>query len=186
VPARRRRSQNENSFQFAALSVALIRLSELPIPYDMMSGNGKLGMKRNFRMLHGRSGIWAIAVIAALVLLLPNSASVLCVEADGHVMIEDINAGCCVGAAMSYQGSNLPESALAVPESCENCADFLITLNGPGLISNLREVVASGSLADGVSPDCIPHDTYSSPHQSGIQKKVNALTPSSSSAPLRC
>lgn len=134
---------------------------------------GERAMRRHSEVL--------LALIAALMLLLPNSASVLCV-APGHVAVEDINAGCCSSSSLS-RIHNMVEDELTAAECGDRCTDLYLSSSRPGTLLESQQ-----SLPDTLS---FESETYILPSAlllSGVQSSIEspADPPASPSVPLRC
>jgi hypothetical protein len=110
-----------------------------------------------------RFGVVA-AIVSAVATLSPGS-TVLCVAPGGHVVIEDINSGCCMSHDSSSITSNQQGYGLNVPDNCGNCRDFPIVPDGCVVILESFHFAAPATpdiecfgtripeLADGPSPE---------------------------------
>jgi hypothetical protein len=90
-------------------------------------------------------------LIAALLLVFPGSASVLCVAPGGHVAIEDINALCCIPSNVSIPDGGHKDSGFGSPDRCGGCTDIFLTPNGRTQTSNSYGSAAAIAHAD----DCL-------------------------------
>lgn len=92
-----------------------------------------------------------LMLIAALFLMFPGSASVLCVAPGGHAAIEAINAFCCTPSNASAQDGDHRDNGFGSPDQCGGCTDIFLTPNGRAQSSNSYGSAAASSHAD----DCL-------------------------------
>ncbi len=69
------------------------------------------------------------AIFAAIVLLFPSSASVLCIAPGGHVAIEDLNCLCCESSNIYNSTGRDQNDQLTPAKACQNCTDFFMSPN---------------------------------------------------------
>jgi hypothetical protein len=154
------------------------------IPYYVTVRN--LEVKGGNQDLEGRFWSNAKAVLASIVLFFPNSLSVLCIGPNGHVAVEDMNAGCCAPSAVSVSGEVLARNALAAEETCGNCRDLFLTPNG-----RVAVVVSRAGAAADPQADAAPQSSIGPPgplpsDRSGMPARTCASAPVFPSVPLRC
>ncbi len=143
-------------------------------------------MKRSVKGLAGRLRGKAVAVVAAILMLFPSSACVLCVASGGHIQIEDINAGCCEHSDLYAPSGFHPDNGFDAPGYCRNCTDFFVTPNGRGALL----VSSDHAFAHPLSAECLGDrpaaDLSFWPCGSGRTAHLNAPGRASALVPLRC
>jgi hypothetical protein len=143
----------------------------------------KHNMNREFA---GRFRRNMMIAAAALLMLSPGSASVLCIAPGGHVAIEDLNAPCCESSHTSSPAKKQPLDRFAAAGDCNNCVDLLMTLNEWSVpIESSRNAFASAFIEIHFENDFSAFDT-SGLFLLGAFGNVNIPAAVSSSAPLRC
>jgi hypothetical protein len=126
-----------------------------------------------------------IIVLAAISLLFPSSALVLCISPAGHVEIEDLNAACCAHNDISSPGKNQPDNRCAAAADCHNCTDLFLTPNGRGAVTESYDIVPAGSRGDEcVGNHLLADVSFWLNRQDAIQHTDRPI-PVSSSVPLR-
>jgi hypothetical protein len=144
-------------------------------------------MKRGFRGFGGRSlGAEVVLVAVLLLLLFPNSTSVLCIASGSHIAIEDINENCCASTIIPDQAVSHAQSELGLTGNCGDCTDVFMTLFGREAIPKSHCYAACSSQVGECLRNQLPAElSLSQFHQHAIGS-IDRLNPSSSSLPLRC
>jgi hypothetical protein len=142
-------------------------------------------MRRNLGELFIFKGN-AAALVFAVLLLFPSSASVLCIAPGNHISIEDINAPCCASSSISAQSGRQTNSGFNGLVNCQNCTDFFLTPNGREVIPPSNNLAASRQIADACLENLLSKDVPVSLFRSGSIGIVDAPIPICSSVPLRC
>ncbi len=143
-------------------------------------------MKRSNGAAADRCSGKVVAALAAVVLLFPSSASVLCITPGGHVAIEDLNATCCASSAVSVLSGHQPDSGLNAAGDCKNCTDLFMTPNGRGAILVPTDAAAASPLSDECPGHRLPVDLSLWLCDSGAIIDFPEPIPVFSSVPLRC
>jgi hypothetical protein len=125
----------------------------------------------------------AVAVTAVITMLLPGSASVLCVAPGGHVAIENLDSDCCAHIALplTYEGPETP--ALDLPGDCGNCADYILTPNG---LEPCRASSSRISCGECFEYCLLPADPFYPTSGSSADSDISAPVPIFCLLPLRC
>ena len=142
-------------------------------------------MKKALGWLLRRTAGKTIAFAAAIAMMPPVSACVLCVAPGSHIAIEEFNSGCCQSSKLTAQSRCLPNGCLDPAEDCGNCTDFLLSTEEGGRIPE-----STGNTANAPAAECfgifrlwIPSGSIL-PH--GALYGLAALRSTSASLPLRC
>ena len=143
-------------------------------------------MRFRFEDSAGRFEGNLLVVLAAISLLFPSSALVLCISPDGHVAVEDFNAPCCHPHDISLPGKGHPGNGSAAVPDCHNCTDLFMTPNGRGATSESFDHAVANPLADECLENHISTDICLSLWRSDALSSMDAPIPVSSSVPLRC
>lgn len=143
-------------------------------------------MRRGIR----RSTTWtcsrAICIIAAALMAMPISASVLCISPDGHVAIENLNAACCASPGITSHGEPLPVEAIRAHDECFNCTDLPFLSNAAGTLQRGYSFSASGSFAEESSRNLGGAFAASWSLSQKEHLRFFISPPVSSAVPLRC
>ena len=152
----------------------------------------KAYLRESVARLRGRVG----AGVAAVLLLFPSSATVLCIASSGYVSIQDINAACHAHTHFAIPSAPVdrPEPGFSCARVDQDCTDIFMTPNGMGGILALTCSVAPDSSAQTISGQPLALDTFiptcvsatSCEHCSGIDKRLSTRDSVSSSVPMRC
>lgn len=143
-------------------------------------------MKRNIQGLIRRPNRKAISLIAAIMMALPISASVLCISPGGHVAIENLNAHCCASLEISGREKPLSNNVIGMDTECLNCTDLFILSNEPGTIRRCYDFSASGAFADESSRKLLEIFAASRSLPQKEYAEFLLSPPASSVVPLRC
>ncbi len=131
-----------------------------------------------------RGNMWAIT--AAILLLFPNSASVLCIAPGGHVAIEDINSPCCASAHAARPAPQHEETGFGTTVCCKDCTDLFLTPNGRAAIFESYSGIIAGAATGESSVNHGPEDTAFSLFSQSMVGIIAASKPIWSPVPLRC
>jgi hypothetical protein len=146
---------------------------------------GETDMKGGIGIRIWRWSAKGFILLAALLLMFPASASVVCIAPGDHVAIENLDALCCKSSAITAQDYHSPGNEPGMASDCRSCTDLLISLNERGAIPKSYGHVAGASSTDecdGACPSIIASPLF-------IQNALNdsdAGTSAFSSIPLRC
>jgi hypothetical protein len=143
-------------------------------------------MKRSFKSLPDSLSLDVTVGLAIILLLLPVSASVLCIGPGGHIEIEDINATCCASSDIHNRSEQQPDNGLTAVGDCINCTDFFLTPNERGALLESYANVVPDSLADACLRNHIPATISSSIHRSRMINEIDVPSTLTAFAPLRC
>ncbi len=130
-----------------------------------------------------KSHLWNAT--AAILLLFPNSASVLCIAPGGHVAIEDINSSCCA-SSHAVRPAPQKESGVSTAVLCSDCTDLFLTPNGRGAIPESYFGIVPGFPAGEYLGNHGSVDIAFSIIRQGIVGRIAASKTSWSPVPLRC
>jgi len=142
-------------------------------------------MKGGIGIRNWRWSTKGFVLLAALLLMFPASASVVCIAPGDHVAIENLDALCCKSSAIFAQDYHSPGNEPGMASNCRNCTDLLISLNDRGAIPKLYDYAAGAPSTDEGSRDCL--SIIASPRF--VQNTLNNSsdrTSAFSSIPLRC
>jgi hypothetical protein len=143
-------------------------------------------MKGSLRDPEDRFAIDAAVVLAAILLILPSSTSVLCIAPGQHIAIEDINALCCFSSGISLSSGTQPGSGFSEPGSCHNCTDLFLASNGRGVPAQSGNLIIA-SLFDAECVEIyLPEDISLLLYGSSSIGSTTTPIPVCSSVPLRC
>ncbi len=144
-------------------------------------------MNRISGEIAGRDRRKEVVALAALLLLFPNSASVLCVSPGGHVAIEDLNATCCISSTLPAPAGHQSNDGMSPAGDCDNCTDFFMTPNGRGALLASSIYAAPISFSGEHPGNLLSVDLYCR-HcwLCGAVDDTDASTLVSASLPLRC
>jgi hypothetical protein len=134
----------------------------------------------------GRSKAHILTVAATILLLFPNSASVLCIAPGGHVAIEDINSSCCASPHVVGPLPQRKDSRFNTAVSCDDCTDLFLTPNGRGAIPESYFGIVPGFPAGEYLGNHGSVDIAFSIIRQGIVGRIAASKTSWSPLPLRC
>ena len=127
-----------------------------------------------------------IILIAAILLVLPASVSMLCIAPGAHIAIEELNAPCGAYPAVSAHGVRIPSNGTDIASSSGNCTDILVLANERGAIPKFIDGAAEESLAAECFGDDLPESASPRLLWQSMFSNNEASPPVSSSAPLRC
>ena len=145
-----------------------------------------IGMKHNAGTSVKQPNRKAISLIAAIMLVLPISASVLCISPDGHVAIESLDADCCASGNIPAREIPSPYTAVRSHDECLNCTDLFILSNELATVQRCYDFSAAGAFADGscqMFPEAIAA-SLSLPQKEYPRPLISP--PAASAVPLRC
>ena len=105
-------------------------------------------MKGGFRELIKRFNRYVMEFVFVILLLIPNSTSLLCVAAGGHIAIENIGANCCAAFDISPRAEGQPDNGFNAAGDCHNCIDFFIASYVQVVASKSYSHAAASPFAD--------------------------------------
>jgi hypothetical protein len=143
-------------------------------------------MKRNSKVLPGRFMFDAMAILAVISLLLPPTASVLCIGPGGHMAIEEINAMCCASSGSSDHSENLQDYGFSEAGDCRDCTDLLLPPNRRGAVLESHNKAVPNSLTDHCLGNNIRADISVPLHRSATIEGGGAPSVFGAPVPLRC
>jgi hypothetical protein len=143
-------------------------------------------MKRLFKGLSGSLSFDVTVCLAIILLIIPVSTSVLCIEPGGHIEIEDINATCCGSSGIDNQSGQQPDNGLTAVGDCINCTDLFLTSNERGALIESYANVVPNQIADACLSTHSRATISSSNHRSRMINETEPPSGLTAFAPLRC
>ncbi len=98
-------------------------------------------MKREVMGMPGQVSRKSVIVLAAIALLFPSSARVLCIAPGLHVQEEDIDAPCPAASGITAPADYHPKDGFNVAE-IRHCTDIFLTPHGRGALLEASNQVA--------------------------------------------
>ncbi len=97
--------------------------------------------------LPGQFSRRSVIVLAAIALLFPSSARVLCIAPGLHVQEEDIDAPCPAASGITAPADHHPKDGFNVAE-VRHCTDIFLTPHGRGAFLETSDQVAPRFFSD--------------------------------------
>ncbi len=147
-------------------------------------------MKREVMGMPRQVSRKSVIVLAAIALLFPSSARVLCIAPGLHVQEEDIDAPCPAASGITPPADYHPEDGFNVAE-VRHCTDIFLTPHGRGACLEASDQVAPRFLSDECAGSQPPEVPLFPPVQLCMRNMhapdfLNGPDFSASLVPLRC
>jgi len=127
-----------------------------------------------------------LVFVAAILLVSPVSASVLCIAPGGHVAIEPLGAECCASSTFGAPKSNFSGNAMAATDGCQNCTDWLISSNECGAIPESCQLFAKALADEGFGNSHLANSLHRLSRQGILDDIALSILNPFSVVPLRC